>query len=141
MRYPPLVHSAKRGRKKKPGALRFPVTSPPADVTRIEPDTTPLIDQRGWKKNRNTWSGPYATKYGTWHGRIERRGDVFDVLINKPPPEVQEHSKRFQCFSKQERGWWKIHLHTNPVDGDPSAIIDYVERLLHRSIESGRANN
>ena len=105
------------------------------DVKHVRPDTTPLIEKRGWKRRDNIWTGDFATRYGTWPGRIERRGDIFNVLIKHPPPVV-EHSGRIQCFADQGGGWWSIHLHDNPVDGDPNAVVDYVERLLHRSFHN-----
>ncbi len=103
------------------------------NVKHVRPNTTPLIEQRGWKHQRNRWTGHYATKFGTWPGRIEKRGDIFQVYIHRPPAEVR-NSGRFQCFSKRSGGWWNIHLHDNPCDGDPSAVVAYVERLLHTSI-------
>lgn len=116
--------------------------TPPANVVRhdvrhVRPDNTSLLKKRGWKQYGNTWIGHYATVKGTWPGRIERRGDIFVVLIKNPPPEV-EHSGRIQCFSEHGGGWWDVHLHTNPVDGDVNAIVDYVERLLHRAFRNAK---
>lgn len=99
-------------------------------------NTTPLSVKRGWKKSRNTWTGSYATFKGTWKGRIERRGDVIDVFIKQPPPEVRGH-KRFICFHKHKAGWWKIHLHTQPVNAnDFDSVIAYVEQLLTQSLKA-----
>lgn len=102
----------------------------------VKPDVTPLSAKRGWKKSGNTWTGSYATFKGTWKGRIERRGDVIDVYIKLPPPQVQNH-KRYVCFHKHRAGWWKIHLHRQPVNlNDCDSVIAYVEQLLTQSLKA-----
>lgn len=102
----------------------------------IKPDVTPLSVKRGWKKSGNTWTGSYATYRGTWRGKITRRGDVIDVFIKQPPPDVRGH-KRFICFHKHKAGWWKIHLHTQPVNpNDFDSVIAYVEQLLTQSLKA-----
>ena len=77
---------AHRQRSVVKGVTVHTVTSPSNvirhDVKHVRPDTTPLIEQRGWRRRGNTWAGSYATRYGTWPGRIERRGDIFHVFIN-----------------------------------------------------------
>ena len=87
---------------------------PPRGVKLIKPNQKPIIVQRGWRRTGfNTWKGHYATKYGTWPGRIEKRGDIFDVYIKKPPPEVRRYSGRFQCFLKTQ--WWLVE-HSSPQE-------------------------
>ncbi|MGH1419405.1 MAG: hypothetical protein ACRBCJ_11160 [Hyphomicrobiaceae bacterium] len=103
-------------------------------VRHVRRDTTPLFQQRGWKQSGNKWRGSYSTSFGTWDGKIEKHGDVFDVMIKKPPAQIQNHSK-WQCFSKRKNGWFNIHLHDNPVDGDVSAVILYVERMLTEALK------
>lgn len=120
------------------GVVRHPSPSSKVvrnDVRHVRRNTTPVAEQRGWKRSRNTWHGSYATSFGTWDGKIEKRGDVFNVLIKRPPTQIQNHPK-WQCFSKRQRGWFDIHLHDNPVDGDVSAIIIYVERLLTEALKN-----
>ncbi|MCH9808442.1 MAG: hypothetical protein K0U74_11970 [Alphaproteobacteria bacterium] len=106
-------------------------------IRRVKRDTTPLVELRGWSKSSNTWKGHYATHVGTWPGQIEQRGDVFRVLIHNPPEQVRGHAK-FGCFHKRKNGWWSIHLHTNPIDRDVSAVIGFVERILAESLNSKR---
>jgi hypothetical protein len=98
-------------------------------VRRVRPDTTPLMQRRGWKRRGNTWTGHYVSSYGTFGGKLERRGDVFEVLIKNPPDVVANH-KRFICFHRRSGGWWSVHLHDQPTDGDPNAVVAYIERLL-----------
>lgn len=133
--------AARRRQNAVKGVTVHTVTSPSNvvrhDVRHVRPDTTPLIEQRGWRRRGNIWSGHYATRFGTWPGRIEKRGDVFHVLIKRPPDEVR-YSGRFQCFARVKGKWWSIHLHDNPVDGDPSAVVAYVERLLHQSFANSK---
>ncbi len=117
---------------------KHPTTPPPnvirCGVRHVRRDTTPLVTQRGWRQNKNTWRGSYATKFGTWPGRIQKRGDIFYVTIRKPPPEMQAHRK-WICFSKvSSSGWYSIHLHDNPINSDVSAVILYVERLLTEAL-------
>ncbi len=129
---------------KTKGVLRH-APSPPPNVVRdgvrhVKRDTTPLVVQRGWTRRGNIWSGFYATKFGTWQGEIERRGDIFEPRIKSPPTAMQAHPK-WQCFHKRTGGWWAIHLHTNPVGADDAAVsstIAYVERLLHEAITTAR---
>ena len=99
----------------------------------VKLDTTPLSRQRGWVQKNNRYSGYYVTKYGTWFGGIEQRGDRFRVYIENPPmTELRRHS-RWPCFHRMQHDWWEISLHTGPKDGDVNAIIRYVERLIHES--------
>lgn len=103
-------------------------------VRRVGPDTTPLIEKRGWKRNGNTWRGSFVTTVGTWPGRIERRGDILEVFIRQPPNAITSHPK-WQCFHKRPNGWWWVHLHTQPHDQDPSAVIAYMERMLAETLK------
>lgn len=103
---------------------------PPLPGRRIvHPDTTPLLQQRGWSKRGNTWHGHYATPYGTYPGRIEKRGHRLRPYIKNPPPQIQDHRK-WACFHRERGGWWWVHLHTNPRDGDYNAVLAYIERIL-----------
>ena len=116
---------------------------PPRKVTRIaDPrgavlrSNLTLLEQRGWRAIGGGFEGPYAPKdRGTWRGRITRRGDVFEVLIHRPPREMASHPK-WACFHTADREWFRIHLHTNPVDGRVDPIIAYVERLLIEALAS-----
>ena len=124
-----------------PKVRRVRPPRPTRGVKLVKPSRKSLIAERGWRRSFNTWQGHYANKYGTWPGRIQKRGDIFEVFIKRPPPEVQNYSGRFQCFSKRSGGWWNIHLHRNPASGDPSDVLRYVEQLLHRSITRARRAN
>jgi len=104
------------------------VFTPPGTVPR---DRTSLLQKRGWTStSRNSFTGHFATKHGTWPGRIERAGDVFRVLIHDPPTEVVAKHPKWSCFSKQHDGWWNINIRTQPIDRDPNAVCFYVEQLL-----------
>jgi hypothetical protein len=110
-----------------------------SNVTRIaaphgaaQRSTATLMDQRGWKTGWGAWTGPYATRFGTWPGRIERAGDTLRVFIHNPPHQLHRHHK-WACFHTADNGWYRIHLHTNPVDGDPNAVVRYVEQLITES--------
>ncbi len=103
-----------------------------ASTKLVARDNTPLTAKRGWRRSGKRWSGPYACRHGTWHGKIEKRGDRFNVLIKKPPEVVRNHPK-FVCFHNDKSGWMRIHLHHNPADQDVNAVIAYVERLLAES--------
>lgn len=107
-------------------------------VGTVARDKTSILQQRGWKlEDKNTFTGPYATPYGTWHGWVHRAGDRSRVMIHNPPMEViNKHPKR-GCFHPAENGWWAINLHTEPVDGDVSSIITYVEQVIRESFRLG----
>ena len=99
----------------------------------VKPDNTPLCIQRGWALRKNTYHGYYRTKYGAWQGEIVRRGDKFNVYIHNPPLERIKSHSRWPCFHEGKNGKWRIHLAKNPKDGDISAIIFYVERIILES--------
>ena len=99
----------------------------------VKPDNTPLYLKRGWTTNRNKYQGYYRTIYGAWRGEIIRRGDKFNVFIFKPPKEQIKKHSRWPCFHKVKNDKWRIDLAKNPKDGDPSAIIFYVERIVIES--------
>ena len=108
------------------------IAAPRGAVPRL---TASLMDQRGWKKTSAGWTGPYATRHhGTWLGNIEKAGGTLRVFIHNPPPSMRAHPK-WACFHNHVGGWWRIHLHTNPVDGDPNAVIRYVEQILTESFK------
>jgi hypothetical protein len=90
-----------------------------------------IRQQRGWTSYANGWRGPYATRYGTWHGQIEQAGGLLRPYILNPPTKLQRHPK-WPCFHHQDRrpGWWFIHLHTQPADRSIDSVILYVERLI-----------
>lgn len=110
----------------------------PQNVTRIAAprgavprSTQTLMEQRGWKRSfSGRWTGPYATRHGTWHGAIEKAGSTLRPLIKDPPTQLQRHHK-WHCFHPiADAGWYRIHLAKNPVDGDLNAVVRYVEQLI-----------
>jgi len=107
------------------------VATPPGAVPRA---TTTLMQQRGWQKTWAGWVGPYATRYGTWQGKIEKAGDTFRVFIRNPPPEIHSHPK-WACFHRHKGDWYRIHLHTAPIDRDPNAVVRYCEEILTTSFK------
>lgn len=97
-------------------------------------DATTIMQQRGWRRTGDTYEGPFATPYGTWHGRITAAGDIFRCAIKDPPIDaINRHPKR-ACFSQDSKGWWRVNLAINPIDGDVNSIIVYVERVLIESL-------
>ena len=109
------------------------IRSPVLTRRAVKPDNTPLYLKRGWTTNRNRYQGYYRTTYGAWRGEINRRGDKFNVFIFKPPIEQIKKHSRWPCFHKVKNDKWRIDLAKNPKDGDPSAIIFYVERIVVES--------
>src|SRR5262245_49301178 len=112
------------------------VTRVAASYGAVPRSTTTLMQQRGWQQAwTGAWSGPYATQRGTWPGRIERAGDTFRVFVRNPPPEMRRHPK-WPCFNRHDdSGWYRIHLHTSPVDRDANAVIRYVEQIITESFK------
>jgi hypothetical protein len=108
------------------------IATPRGTVVR---SSSPLMQQRGWQQTRTGAEGPFATRYGTWPGRIENAGDTLRVSMRDPPPSLRNHPK-WPCFHKHgNAGWYRIHLATNPVDGDPNAVIRYVEQIITESFK------
>ena len=106
------------------------VTKVPTPPDAVPRDPASLLQKRGWGRTGNDhYAGHFATRFGTWPGRIERAGDTFRVFIKNPPDVVAKHPK-WACFSRQHNGWWKINIYTNPVDRDPNAVAYYIERVL-----------
>jgi len=118
--------------RRPPPKVRM-VATPAGAVRR---NNTSLLQQRGWKKRPKSYSGPFATNFGTWSGRIEHAGGGFLRVYIKDPPmtAVDKHPKR-PCFYRDKHGWWRINLATPPIDGDVNAVIHYVERVLTESFQ------
>lgn len=97
----------------------------------IAPSNLSVLEQRGWRRSGNTYSGPYATPYGTWHGHLEDAGGYFRCYIHKPPIHALAYHPKLPCFSDAgSGGWWRVNLAMSPIDGDPNAIVLHVERFL-----------
>lgn len=109
------------------------VAAPPGAVRR---SNASLMEQRGWQHSWSgrTASGSYATRWGTWPGKIEYAGDTLRVYIRNPPSALQRHPK-WHCFHERYGGWWLMHLDKSPIDRDPNACIRYVEQLLTESLK------
>ena len=116
-------------RKSKVKVIPFNSKNPKTVI----PDNTPLYIKRGWMKKGNQYQGYYRTRYGSWRGLIERRGDKFIVIIVSPPKDRLKKHKRWVCFHHKKGNHWSIHLAINPKDGDISAIIYYVEKIINDS--------
>ena len=118
-------------------AKRHPkVTLVPMPAGAITTSTASLLERRGWRQQGKTYSGPYATPYGTWHGLLEdtggghTAGDYFRCYIYNPPIDILAYHPKLPCFSAASDGWWRVNLARSPIDGDPSAIVLHIERLL-----------
>ena len=103
-----------------------------SDPDEVPRDTTPIWVLRGWKRSDRTYTGPYATKYGTWHGSIRATPDNMSVLIYNPPDVLCRHPA-WHCFHPRSDKWWAVHLAQPPINGDVNAVILYVERLIVES--------
>lgn len=101
----------------------------------VIPDNTPLHVKRGWEQHGNTYRGYYRTRYGAWRGEIRKVGDIFKVLIFKPPIDQLEKHSRYACIREVSNGKYRIDLHKNPKDKDIGAIIFYVENLIVQSYQ------
>ena len=99
----------------------------------VQPDNTPLYLKRGWSKKGNVYQGYYRTVYGARKGRIERRGDKYNVFIFKPPIKQLRNHSRWACFYQESGDKWRINLAVNPKDRDIGAIILYVEKVIIES--------
>ena len=120
----------------QPQCARHPHRRPARGGSAVDrnPHGAPRLEE-GW----GAWTGPYATSYGTWSGKIEDAGGrALRVFIRNPPACLQSHAK-WACFhNHDDNGWWRIHLHHQPVDGDPNAVIRYVEQMHHRELPPQR---
>lgn len=100
----------------------------------IRPNDISLLQQRGWRRRGNQYTGPFATPFGTWHGRVEAAGDILRCYIKDPPVSVVSGHHKWPCFSRDgPDGWFRIHLTVSPCDRDVSAVILYVERVMIES--------
>ena len=107
------------------------MTRAPIPAGAVMPDATSVLQQRGWKQSGNEYHGPFATPFGTWHGRLEAAGDTFRCYIKNPPMDIIGLHPKWPCFSQTStHHWWRINLQRSPVDRDPSAIVLHIERIL-----------
>jgi hypothetical protein len=111
------------------------VATPHGAVVR---NTESIMQQRGWQAHGKGFSGPYATPLGTWAGHIVKEADRFRVYIKNPPMHLIEKHPTRACFHDGKGGWWSIHLHTEPVDGDINSVIAYIERVLREAATMSR---
>ena len=118
------------------GKGRPKVTLVPMPAGAITTSTASVLEQRGWRQQGDTYSGPYATPYGTWHGHLQAvpgyaAAPYFRCYIYNPPIDILAYHPKLPCFSNPgSDGWWRVNLATCPIDGDPSAIVLHVERVL-----------
>ena len=129
------------------GAAMMGFFSQHKNVTRIAAphgavrrSTATLIEQRGWKKTWGAWSGPFATHYGTWPGKIEKAGDTLRVFIQNPPAEIHHHPK-YACFHSRDDGWYRIHLHTQPSRRRSQCCHPLRRANPHRELQTLKGTN
>ena len=109
--------------------VKAPITVPTSPV--VARDNTSLMQRRGWKSNGGRkFTGDYATKFGTFPGEIRNSFSEWQVFIKNPPRSLVSKHPKACCMHARDGGWYLLHLHQEPCDNDPNAIVAYVERLL-----------
>lgn len=124
------------GFKKEPSIIKPAVIILPRSGhrrNRVQPDHSPLYQQKGWAKNHKSLCGYYHTPYGSWAGSIRKRGDKLLVYIVDPPKAKLKKHPKWSCFDKIDKNIYKLHLHKQPKDFDVSSVISYVEKIIEDS--------
>lgn len=116
------------------GVTRIPEPSLtlPQNIIRVKPDSRPVWQRKGWKRNGDSYDGFYRIESGSWLGRaVERWKGHVDFFILNPPPRVLYGPHR-ACFKGYNNGLFWIHLYPSPAD--VASGIMAVERVLQESL-------
>ena len=93
----------------------------------------PYWQERGWKLERNVYSGNYQTPYAAFQGWIEQESSGhINFFLYKPSEEIQSHS-HWTCFQHRGNDWYLIHMGREPKD--VSSGIMTIERLIKEAFE------
>jgi hypothetical protein len=106
---------------------------PRGPVVVIKRQEIPYWQECGWVRQGGLYWGNYQTRYGSFQGLIEDRGqgDLRFYMID-PPPQVRSCS-HWQCFQPRGRKGFLVHMATRPWD--VSSGIMTIERFITDAYE------
>ena len=97
-------------------------------ATVVQRRQIPYWHERGWRRDGNTYSGNYQTRYGAFVGHIvEQAGGHIDFFLYSPSDEIRRH-RHWTCFVDRGSGWYAVHMGREPRD--VSSGILTIERLI-----------
>jgi hypothetical protein len=89
----------------------------------------PYWQERGWKREANTYSGKYITPYGAYTGWVTARSPQDIEFYIQHPPACILNSSHAACFlPRGEAEWFFVHMSIRPKD--VSSGINTIERLI-----------
>jgi hypothetical protein len=93
----------------------------------------PYWQERGWRRDGNTYSGSYQSRHGAFQGWIEERSlGHIDFYLRAPSQEIQEHS-HWTCFQPRNDSWYLVHMSRQPHDVGSGIMT--IERLITEAYE------
>lgn len=95
---------------------------------RIRRRELPYWQERGWRRDGDTYVGTYQTPYGSFRGLIEDRGWGYLRFYMLEPPLAVQNSGHWACFQPRGRKGYHVHMARKP--GDISSGILSIERLI-----------
>jgi hypothetical protein len=95
---------------------------------RIRRREVPYWQERGWRREGETYVGSYQTPFGSFRGLIEDRGWGHVRFYLRDAPEEVRRSGHWACF--QPRLGKGYHVHMARAPQDVSSGIITIERLI-----------
>jgi hypothetical protein len=93
----------------------------------------PYWQERGWKREGDSYSGNYQTPYAVFQGWIEiERSGHLNFYLYHPSDEIRRHS-HWTCFQHRGNDWYLVHMGKQPKDASSGIIT--IERLIKEAFE------
>lgn len=93
----------------------------------IHRNSTPLYEERGWKRKNGALLGYYRTPFGSFQGLVE--GSSYYIF---DPPQAVLDGEHGACFRQRGIHLFEIHWRERPKD--ISAGILHVEKCLMEAL-------
>jgi hypothetical protein len=105
-------------------------------VVHVRREPTCYWQDRGWRRQRDIYSGYFAFNGRHWPGQIAWRPDgLRGCLIASPPTEVLQGGHG-SCFTPKGEGVYAVHFSRRPETVD-AAILE-VEKVVRQALGSRR---
>ncbi len=115
------------GARKRPAPAQTLTLRNGRSAVVIPRNTTPLYEQRGWKRKNGALFGHYRTPFGSFEGLVE--GSTYYIF---DPPQAVLDGEHGACFRQRGIHLFEIHWRERPKD--ISAGILHVEKCLMEAL-------
>lgn len=101
------------------------------EPTKVERNTQPLWQAKGWRKKNGKYVGPYTVNGKSYQGEAVKRGLYFKYYIYNLPKRVKSGGHG-ACFRRKGKNKHWIHFYNKPKE--LSGGILAVEKTLRQSL-------